>query len=655
MYREELGRAIASPDVWSAVLQAMLVTCVLAVLGIGIARGASLVRRGTGHGASLGVGLGLGLCLVISMWAAVASGGQSAFTPVAITYAIAIGVMLRDRRAPTADGIRLGVVIRTWLPTGLAVIAFLAGAALLYGSSIALQPRDGSQPVEFMDEAFYSVLGRDLNDTGLEWAFSPAGFGELRDTTPQTWYHWGELWLAAGVRRVFGTSAIDARHFVALPIVLLAVACMVGAFVQRFSRSPRRAAFLFGVAACLVLAPFPWLLGPNMPRWEVGYALGITTYGMAAIPVLLLAYRLLLPSRALGWPQPLVVGSTYALLLPVHIVAFGLATLALGCGVVWLVATARWTSVRREVPISMSRTGFVALLVTVATVAWGLLTGHGVGGVATSGGVEPFGEVWRQSILAFIVGAGILFAPLVAAWVLRSKDPIRAAMAGGAVLLVVLGAVVWGVRLAELNMFYVFFAGVAIFLVPVAAASAWFLVVRARAIGRRALSLALVTLFISQLLVGTVAAALRLQGFGPGVYHPVPLSILEVIRGLPADAKVAYACEPTAEISIWTPRLLSIDAHTGRRMIAMCFQADNLGTLIGAPRDPRVMSPFFRNAPQRELYPAADAEPSATAVAAFLAEHGIDYIYQDAVHADTLVPWAVEVVRDGESRLLQVP
>jgi hypothetical protein len=145
------------------------------------------------------------------------------------------------------------------------------------------------------------------------------------------------------------------------------------------------------------------------------------------------------------------------------------------------------------------------------------------------------------------------------------------------------------------------------------------------------------------------------SGRGPWVYHPVPLSILEVIRGLPADAKVAYACEPTAEISIWTPRLLSIDAHTGRRMIAMCFQADNLGTLIGAPRDPRVMSPFFRNAPQRELYPAADAEPSATAVAAFLAEHGIDYIYQDAVHADTLVPWAVEVVRDGESRLLQVP
>jgi hypothetical protein len=164
-----------------------------------------------------------------------------------------------------------------------------------------------------------------------------------------------------------------------------------------------------------------------------------------------------------------------------------------------------------------------------------------------------------------------------------------------------------------------------------------------------------VTLLIAQLLVGTLTATLRLQGFGPGADDPIPVSMLEAIRRLPDDAKVAYACEPTAEISIWTPRLLSIDAHTGRRVIAMCFQADNLGTLIGAPRDPTVMSPLFAAAPQRELYPSADAKPSAGAVAAFLADHGIDYIYQDAVHSGTLVPGAVEVHRDGDFRLLQVP
>jgi hypothetical protein len=95
-----------------------------------------------------------------------------------------------------------------------------------------------------------------------------------------------------------------------------------------------------------------------------------------------------------------------------------------------------------------------------------------------------------------------------------------------------------------------------------------------------------------------------------------------------------------------------MDAHTGRRIIPMCFQTDTLGKLVGAPHDPTVMSPFFGIAPQRELYPTAEAVPSAEAVASFLAKHGIGYIYQDAVHDRTLVPWAVEVHRNGDFRLL---
>ena len=62
----------------------------------------------------------------------------------------------------------------------------------------------------------------------------------------------------------------------------------------------------------------------------------------------------------------------------------------------------------------------------------------------------------------------------------------------------------------------------------------------------------------------------------------------------------------------------------------------------------------FAFAPQRSLYPTADAMPSAADVAEFLAAHGIRYVYQDAIHSGTLVPWAVEVFRDGDHRLLRV-
>jgi hypothetical protein len=89
-------------------------------------------------------------------------------------------------------------------------------------------------------------------------------------------------------------------------------------------------------------------------------------------------------------------------------------------------------------------------------------------------------------------------------------------------------------------------------------------------------------------------------------------------------------------------------------MVPMCFQRESLGVRVGAPADRTLMSPFFAFAPQRSLYPTADAMPSADDVAEFLAAHGIRYVYQDAIHSGTLVPWAVEVFRDGDHRLLRV-
>jgi hypothetical protein len=148
----------------------------------------------------------------------------------------------------------------------------------------------------------------------------------------------------------------------------------------------------------------------------------------------------------------------------------------------------------------------------------------------------------------------------------------------------------------------------------------------------------------------------RLQQFGPrGDYQPIPVSLLTAIRQLPADAELAYACRPFEEISFGNPRLLSIDAHTSHRVVPMCFEANVLSSLVGAPSSAQVPSAGFALAPQWTLYPTAAARPSSAAVASFLKDHGIDYIYADAAHPNSLVADAVLLARSGDFQLLRVP
>ena len=64
-------------------------------------------------------------------------------------------------------------------PHGLAGGVFVVAVALLYGSTIAPSPRDGVQPVEFNDQAYYAVLGADLATTGTETQLSASGFSEI--------------------------------------------------------------------------------------------------------------------------------------------------------------------------------------------------------------------------------------------------------------------------------------------------------------------------------------------------------------------------------------------------------------------------------------------------------------------------------------------
>ena len=75
------------------------------------------------------------------------------------------------RRRPTTPTRRTCPRRRTARASIVAVLAgglFIVAVALLYGSTMVLSPRDGVQPVEFADEAFYSVLGADLAKTGTE-------------------------------------------------------------------------------------------------------------------------------------------------------------------------------------------------------------------------------------------------------------------------------------------------------------------------------------------------------------------------------------------------------------------------------------------------------------------------------------------------------
>jgi len=584
------------------------------------------------------------------------SSGRSAFTPIALTYALAIGAMLWRRRGVDRLEWPGGGTVRRWLPMIAVAAVSLTAAALVYGATLAPRARDGVQPVDFMDDAYYSVLGRDLGITGTESILSPSGFEAIAGMPAQTWYHWGELWLGAAVTHVFGAPPLDARHLVVLPILLLAAVASAAALVQAFGRTRSGSAFLFGFVDTLGLLPVQWLLTSYRAAWEVGLVIGITSYGLAAVAAILLLYCVtLVPVGTWDLARALFVAGTAALLAPAHILIFLLACVGVMGGAVallWAGGRGRWLA---HVPRGALRVVPAVCVVAGVTLAWGAATGHGLGANGPSVGAVPFGEPWRQAIVAMLVGAGVFLCVPATWWILRRDDAYRAAIAAGTTMVAFVATVTWGVRLAEHNMFHVFTGAIAVFLTPMALACVWLLWDRARSTGRHPLAAVLLVVCVLQVGIGGVISLIRLERRGSGGYPSIPTALLDAMRGLPSDAKVAYACRPRLEVAFWEPWLLSLDAHTGRRIVPMCFQPDSLGVRIGATDDPTVISPFFEFAPQRALYPSADATPSPEAVATFLADHGIDYLYQDAVHPDLLVSWAVEVFRDGDFRLLRVP
>lgn len=670
--------AITASDgaVWFAIGVGLLFGGVSLIFGVWVARSVGLLRSDAPAGETLGVGLACGLMVLAACWAAIWSGGRSSFTPVAVGFVIAIGLAVAHRvRRPPVEDAPIGQTPdsegglkasrsrrrRSLILTSLAGAVFVVAVALLYGSTMVLSPRDGAQPVEFNDEAFYAVLGRDLATTGTESQTLTSGFSEVPGLPAQTWYHWGELWLASAIIKIVGVAPLAARYFVVLPVVLLSAAALTGTLVRRLGQTNSRPGFVFGFLACLILAPMPLIPGPFFSSWATGLIFGITVYGLGAVAALLALYTVaVLDRRGVTWVLAIFVGSALAFILPAHIAVTVLALVGVGSALIVRVIRSLVGAGRPTVPLIWRQSLVAAAVVVGATAGWGIMTGHSLGGDSPSGPSPattalPFNESWRASVAIVLLGAGAYFA-IPIAWLMRWRGgTVQSDLFSGTIGLLGAGAIAWGALLGDFTKFYLFFAGIAVFATPVAAVAVRILWARLRRTGHVISAVALVILCVIQLELGAWNGMLRLQAFGPHTYQPIPLGLLEAIGRLPPDAKLAYSCGPQEESGFGVPQLLTIDAHVDHRVVPMCFESEILSGLIGGSVSPRAENLFFPWAPQRALYPDLTAAPSSAAVAAFMKGHGIDYIYSDAQHPNNLVGDAQLVAAFGDAAILRLP
>ena len=351
------------------------------------------------------------------------------------------------------------------------------------------RPADGQAlPTEKTDVAFYAVLAKGLAATGTEMNTFTSGFSDLPGVTAQTWYHWGELWLASAMIAIFGVAPLAARYLVVLPLLLLAAGALSGTLVRRINGSVSRPAFVFGFAICLILTPIPLLTGPFFSVWAAGLLYGIAVFGLAAVAVLFALYLLAVmgPLRP-SWPLACFAGSAFAFILPAHIVIALLAIV--GVGAVWTIRIGRSLLATRRLPTvaPIWRRTALSRRPSRSVRRWSGVRSRVTGSVAA--------DPWRGSprstihgvtpVLIVTLGAGILLAiPL--RWLLaRRTAPFLADLCLGTLALLVAGAIAWGWKLASFNMFYFFFAGIAVIATPVGGRR---VLVVGRALARRAAS-----------------------------------------------------------------------------------------------------------------------------------------------------------------------
>ena len=158
--------------------------------------------------------------------------------------------------------------------------------------------------------------------------------------------------------------------------------------------------------------------------------------------------------------------------------------------------------------------------------------------------------------------------------------------------------------------FHLFYGALAVFATPAAAVAVWYaLAATARDAARARLAI-VAGRDLRDPARGGRPVRDRPVGSSSGrtTTRPSPLAILAAIEELPArrQARLRAASRPRRPPS-GTPSSLGLDAHTGRRVVPMCFQAETFGLMTGTPISPDVPSPLFRRAPQRALYPTSAA------------------------------------------------
>jgi hypothetical protein len=635
----DLAALMSDAGTWTSWVVGAVLLVVALVLGSAIGSRAGIIAVDDWVPEKFAISLGIGLLSIVAGYATVVSRGATALTPVALfliaTFALGGGAIRPVR--PSGAWVRMTTL-------GAACIGLMV---LVYGMTTAPSARDGVQPIEFMDEAYYAVLAAQVHETGLESVYEPAGFGRLPGTPERSWYHWGEAWLAAVALEVPGMTAVHALHHTALPLLVLASSALSGALTARLAgRSGRREAYFLGAFGMLALAPVPLVAGDHFDWWARPIGFTITQYGLAFVVATLGMVM------ATTWPlqRTSALLCLAAAISGAMVASHILVAAAAAAGLVGAAAAYIASSERSDVRSWLRRVPAPAAAMVVgagATFGWGWVSGYGVGGSSQVEGVTPFDIAWQRAVVLVVLGGGVLIAGVAGAFGIRRARRAVWSLAAGSLVAVTVGALVWGVRLADFNAFHTFYGPISVLLTPIASAG----VVAAIMIARRAQRTRVASILLAGLLVqgaiGAVATVQRLYEFGPGHYDPMPTAALSYIRDLPAEAKVGYACAQVEEVAVWDARLISVTAHTGRKVVPLCFQADVFGVQLGVPPDPTVPSPFFALAPQRSVWPSSSASPTTEQITAFMDSWGIAYILADSKHANTLDPDAEPVFRSG--------
>jgi hypothetical protein len=630
----DLHALASDPGMWRSVVAATVVMAVSSAIGLAAGRRVEAIALRTWRPESFAFALGLGVLLLVSGYAAVRSGGASNLTPVfgLLVAAVALG---RGKIAPTRPK-------PSWIALLATGAAAMSALVLLYGVTTSPSPRAGLQPIEFMDEAYYAVLGAQLHETGLESVYEPAGFGRLVGTPERTWYHWGESWLAAIALRLPGMTPMHALHHVALPVLVLATCLLAGAITSRLAaRAHRKESYLLAGFGMLSLAPVPLVIGDHFDWWARPVGFTVTQYGLAFVVALLGMYLAITwPARA-GLPRFVLIAAIAGALVASHILVA--ATSAVGLLVAGLAALVIPGTERRPMLRGFAAPAIAATVGVVVVIGWGWIAGFGVGGSSAVQGVKPFDLAWQRAVVLVSLGGVGLVVGIVIALRLRGGSPRLRPLALGALAAVVAGGLVWGIRLPDFNAFHAFYGPISVLLTPIAVAGLVLGVISLRSAGRRRAATTLLVVLLMQGAIGISTTVQRLYEFGPGHYDPVPVAALDFIRTMPPQAKLAYACAQVEEVAPWDARLISITAHTGRKVVPLCYQADVFGVQLGQTPDLTVPGPFFILAPQRALWPSHLAKPSAAEVANFMRTHHIDFILADTKHANTLLPDATPI------------